>query len=272
MNINLPKYNQTVYAELLQAMVWNNKCALCAATGTGKSYIAAKFVQEAVIEQDTLILVPFRASAKIWNTLLPQATTMTYQGLLYNRPELAKYKLIICDEMHHLGADEWGKVFNELMENYHGKLLGLTATPIRFLDGNRNIAKEFFDGNDIQGVQLSEAIQKKILPTFEYVTALYDLPESKGNNELTEKLYSRLDFLRNEYSFQNILRKHLAGILSRRSSSWIPSRRYPKSWIPAGRSSRTLFIWTHIPNIQERKMPKPMNNSRISTGTASCML
>lgn len=55
MNINLPKYNQTVYAELLQAMVWNNKCALCAATGTGKSYIAAKFVQEAVIEQDTLI-------------------------------------------------------------------------------------------------------------------------------------------------------------------------------------------------------------------------
>lgn len=65
MNINLPKYNQTVYAELLQAMVWNNKCALCAATGTGKSYIAAKFVQEAVIEQDTLILVPFRASAKM---------------------------------------------------------------------------------------------------------------------------------------------------------------------------------------------------------------
>ena len=108
MNINLPKYNQTVYAELLQAMVWNNKCALCAATGTGKSYIAAKFVQEAVIEQDTLILVPFRASAKIWSTLLPQTTTMTYQGLLYNRPELAKYKLIICDEMHHLGADEWG--------------------------------------------------------------------------------------------------------------------------------------------------------------------
>ena len=97
------------------------------------------------------------------------------------------------------------------MENYHGKLLGLTATPIRFLDGNRNIAKEFFDGNDIQGVQLSEAIQKKILPTFEYVTALYNLPETKGNNELTEKLYSRLDFLRNEYSFQNILRKHLAG-------------------------------------------------------------
>lgn len=48
MNINLPKYNQTVYAELLQAMVWNNKCALCAATGTGKSYIAAKFVQEAL--------------------------------------------------------------------------------------------------------------------------------------------------------------------------------------------------------------------------------
>lgn len=45
MNINLPKYNQTVYAELLQAMVWNNKCALCAATGTGKSLIMASELQ-----------------------------------------------------------------------------------------------------------------------------------------------------------------------------------------------------------------------------------
>lgn len=213
MNINLPKHNQQTYAELLQTMVWKNKCALCAATGTGKSYIAAKFVQEARIEQDTLILVPSRVSAKIWKMLLPQAATMTYQGLLYNRPDLSEYKLIICDEMHHLGADKWGKVFTKLTESYHGKLLGLTATPIRFLDGNRNIAEEFFDGNVIQGVQLSDAIQKKILPTFEYVTALYDLPESrKGRkNELTERLYSRLDFLRNEYSFQNILQKHLTG-------------------------------------------------------------
>lgn len=213
MNINLPKHNQQTYAELLQNMVWKNKCALCAATGTGKSYIAAKFVQEARIEQDTLILVPSRASAKIWKMLLPQAATMTYQGLLYNRPDLSEYKLIICDEMHHLGADKWRKVFTKLTESYHGKLLGLTATLIRFLDGIRNITEEFFDGNVIQGVQLSDAIQKKILPTFEYVTALYDLPESrKGRkNELTERLYSRLDFLRNEYSFQNILQKHLTG-------------------------------------------------------------
>lgn len=211
MNINLPEHNQPVYAELLQTMNDHNKCALCAATGTGKSYIAAKFIQKLNIEQNTLILGPSRPSLKIWKSLLPEATIMTYHGLMYNRPNLDLYKIIICDEMHHLGADEWGKAFSELTEDYRGKLLGLTATPIRFLDKNRNIADEFFDGNIVSGVQLSEAIQKRILPTFEYITALYDIPETKkkNNNPVTEKLYRRLDFLQNEYSFQNILKKHL---------------------------------------------------------------
>lgn len=211
MNINLPEHNQPVYAELLHTMTCYNKCALCAATGTGKSYITAKYIQETDIEQDTLILGPSRPSLKIWHILLPKATYMTYQGMMYNRPDLSRYKMIICDEMHHLGADEQRKAFSELTAGYSGKLLGLTATPIRFLDNHRNIADEFFDGNIVSGVQLSEAIQKRILPTFEYITALYDIPETKkkNNNPVTDKLYRRLDFLQNEYSFQIILKKHL---------------------------------------------------------------
>lgn len=211
MNINLPEHNQPVYAELLHTMTCRNKCALCAATGTGKSYITAKYIQEMDIEQDTLILGPSRPSLKIWKSLLPEASHMTYQGMMYNRPDLSRYKIIICDEMHHLGADEWGKAFSELTAGYSGKLLGLTATPIRFLDKHRNIADEFFDGNIVSGIQLSEAIRESILPTFEYITALYDIPETKkrSNNPFTEKLYYRLDFLQNEYSFQNILIKHL---------------------------------------------------------------
>lgn len=210
--INLPAYNQSVYNTLRHSME-KRKCALCAATGTGKSYITAKYVIEEGIEQDTLIVVPSLASMETWSRLLPETDLATYQGLTLNRPDLSGYKLVIYDEMHHLGADEWGKTFLELTEHYKGKLLGLTATPVRYLDNNRNIADEFFDGNIVRGVQLSEAIERKILPTFEYITALYDIPKAKKKEQTpyTEKLYHRLDFMQNEYSFQNILRKHLMG-------------------------------------------------------------
>lgn len=97
---------------------------------------------------------------------------MTYQGMMLKRPNFSMYKLIICDEMHHLGADNWGEVFRELATHPEQKILGLTATPIRYLNDNRNMVTEFFDGNLVEGVQLSEAIRDGILPSFEYITAL----------------------------------------------------------------------------------------------------
>ena len=87
----------------------------------------------------------------------------------------------------------WGTVFTEFTSSYKHRLLGLTATPVRFLDNNRNIADEFFNRNIVAGVQLSEAIRQRILPTFEYITALYDVPVTKKDRHdlFTEKLYSR---------------------------------------------------------------------------------
>ena len=70
----------------------------------------------------------------------------------------------------------------------------------------------FFDGNMVAGVQLPQAINDGILPTFEYITALYSVPQWKRRtNSYTEKLYSRFDLISNEYSCRNILKKHLEG-------------------------------------------------------------
>lgn len=56
--IHLKKHNIPVYEKLEAKMKKVHRCALVAATGTGKSYIAAKYVCDHDLQSGTLILVP----------------------------------------------------------------------------------------------------------------------------------------------------------------------------------------------------------------------
>ena len=51
------------------------------------------------------------------------------------------------------------------------KLLGLTATNIRYLDNNRDMSEELFDGHIASDMTLGEAVVRGILPAPNYVTA-----------------------------------------------------------------------------------------------------
>ena len=51
------------------------------------------------------------------------------------------------------------------------KLLGLIATNIRYLDNDRDMSEELFDGHIASDMTLGEAIVRGILPTPNYVTA-----------------------------------------------------------------------------------------------------
>lgn len=58
------------------------------------------------------------------------------------------YDVIIADEFHHCGAEEWGKgVTHILNANESAKVVGFTATPIRYSDGGRNMADEIIGYN-----------------------------------------------------------------------------------------------------------------------------
>lgn len=211
--IELKPHNIQPYRELRKKMASADRCVLVSATGTGKTYLAGKYAEDSgwTGPGDVLVLAPKNAAKLAWGKVLPQAELMTYQKMLLKRPALGGYKLIICDETHHLGAAEWGKVYRALTDSYSGKILGLTATPVRYLDNERNIADEYFHGNLVAGVQLPQAIDEGILPSFDYITALYDVPKWKRKpNPYTEKLYSSFDLLANEYSCRNILKKHLS--------------------------------------------------------------
>ena len=72
---------------------------------------------------------------------------------------------IIMDEFHRTGAEHWGERVQKLLAPCpDAKLLGLTATNVRYLDNNRDMAEELFDGRIAFEMTLSEAIVRGVLP------------------------------------------------------------------------------------------------------------
>lgn len=70
---------------------------------------------------------------------------------------------IILDEFHRCGAAEWGKGVQNLLNMYPDvPVLGLSATNIRYLDNQRDMADELFGGNVASEMTLGEAIVRGI--------------------------------------------------------------------------------------------------------------
>lgn len=174
--IELLEHNKETYKRLCETLETNNKCALVQATGTGKSYIAGKYIEEHA--NTALILVPTNAISGAWSELLKdveqEVDIVTYQAFAKEPDNYLEYDLVIADEMHHLGSDVWGKKFVETyLQSENHKIIGLTATEIRYLDNSRDMAEEIFENVRVDGCDLPTAINTGVLPTFKYVSALY---------------------------------------------------------------------------------------------------
>ena len=114
---------------------------------------------------------------------------LTYAKLMHNEDCIPKLNpsYIILDEFHRCGAMEWGRSVKLLLEIHpNAKVLGLSATNIRYLDNQRDMAQELFDGNIASELSLGEAIGRNILPAPTYVCAMYDY--QKELNRLKERM------------------------------------------------------------------------------------
>ena len=221
--ITLKQHNIKPYTELCVTLSQHGKCAYIAATGTGKSYIAARYIEDYHEQDKCIVITPTTIIGDNWKKLLPDINTLTYHGSCVNEDIesiLLDKSVIILDEFHHIGAEKWGKPFFDILDKFEGKIIGLSATPIRYLDNCRNMVDEFFDGVCVNGLSLPEAIDKAVLPSFQYITALYNLPDiinnsrsliiSEGLKDSTKTLFQQLDIMSSKYSFNNILMKYLS--------------------------------------------------------------
>lgn len=179
MSIHLFKHNQEAYNSVTAMLEREKMAAVIHPTGTGKSLIAFKLAEEHPSEK-FLWLSP---SEYIYQTQLENLGMefdniqfMSYSRLMKNEDSIETLHpdYIILDEFHRCGAAEWGKSVRKLLNACpDAKRLGLSATNIRYLDNQRNMAEEIFDGKIASEMTLGEAIVRGILPEPKYVIAMY---------------------------------------------------------------------------------------------------
>lgn len=179
MSIHLFEHNQKAYEAVTEMLEKDGMAAVIHPTGTGKSMIAFKLVEEHPLNH-FLWLSPseyiYQTQVENLNMKFPNIQFMSYSRLMKNedRIETLYPDYIILDEFHRCGAREWGKSIKKLLDTYpDARRLGLSATNIRYLDNQRNMAEEIFNGKIASEMTLGEAIVREILPEPKYVIAMY---------------------------------------------------------------------------------------------------
>ncbi|WP_300902999.1 Helicase associated domain protein [uncultured Clostridium sp.] len=229
---DLRPHNRYTYKEVKAVLENKNRVAVPNATGTGKSFIILQILFDYRYKK-SIVLAPTNEILDGLKKLAPWSITnckfYTYSKFfaLYSKGKLEELNidLIILDEMHRAGALNWGKAVKYVLnKNNNSKIIGLSATPIRFLDNNRDMINELFYGSATTPISLSEAIVRKILPMPIYVSAMYDLDkEIEKKLRLMKSLNISLEDKRKyieelnvykgkwerESKIENIIKKHL---------------------------------------------------------------
>ena len=189
--IELYKHNKESYEKIKSMFETENKAAVVQPTGTGKSFLMLKWIEDykdeniVVLTSSNAILTQIYNYAKSFNCLdiFKNVKAFTYTKFLYmTSKEIKELKAdkIIIDEFHRTGAYNWYKKVNILLSSHEdADVLGLSATPIRYLDNARNMVEELLDDNVANEITLGEAVYRGILPKFNYITACYTHDDTK---------------------------------------------------------------------------------------------
>jgi len=180
MNNLFPHNQQAVNAVLDHYSNGHKKAAVVHATGTGKSYIIAAVVEH---YNKCLVIAPNDYVLAETQKLCKRGTEfITYIAAMFGHAADTDYDLIVLDEYHRAGAPEWGAAVQKIISNNpNARLLGTTATDVRYLDALRNMSDELFDGNVVSRISLAEAWVRNILIPPVYVTGLYTFDEIARN-------------------------------------------------------------------------------------------
>ena len=233
MRTQLYSHNKTAYQKVMKAFETADRTCVVHPTGTGKSYIVAavseSFKKVLILAPNDFVLDQQKKEIA-WHK---GVTYRNYQWLIHNVTDITeKYDLIVLDEFHRTGADVWGAAVCLLIESQpQAKVLGTTATPVRYLDKERNMADELFDNHVACTMSIAEAWNRNILPIPTYVTGIFKfdrlIQEASDRINSSKQLSGkakrtriyrlnnkRLDWEKS-MGMSNILRRHLPKDLRR---------------------------------------------------------
>lgn len=184
MGVTLYQHNVDAYVEASWMLRKTKRAAIVHPTGTGKAFIGFRLCEDHAKERICWLSPSesiFETQKENWKRAgggdLGNITFLTYAKLMITPGEDVndiKPDYIILDEFHRCGARAWGKGVQRLMRaNRNVPVLGLSATAIRYLDNQRNMADELFHGNVASELTLGDAIVRGILNPPRYVLGLY---------------------------------------------------------------------------------------------------
>ena len=195
MAITLFRHNSQAYLAAAEMLQKTGRAAVIHPTGTGKSFIGFKLCEDHP-ESRICWLAPSEYIFRTQTENLKEATGIelpenvrffTYAKLTCLTEEerkAIKPDFIVLDEFHRCGAAVWGEGVRKLLEEFsEAKVLGLSATAIRYLDSQRDMSDELFDGNVASEMSLGEAIVRGILKAPRYVLSVYSWQESLRSYE-----------------------------------------------------------------------------------------
>ncbi len=231
MEIELYKHNEIAYEKTKEMFKETDRCAIIHPTGTGKSYIALKWLFDNKDKKAIYVTSHLAIKDQLERTIrdndlsledFPNLKIVTYSSLLHNND--MKTDLIVLDEFHRAGAPKWGEAVKRFLDNNkESKVLGLTATPVRYLNRNRDMSDEIFGGNVASHITLPKAIAEGILPPPTYINAIYSFKEEiekieekiskitdkERQKELEEELKLAKRTIENAENIEDIFKKYM---------------------------------------------------------------
>ena len=244
--IRLKDYQQRAYDNINKIFEDKKFAQVILPTGAGKSFVALAQMQQYALthpNEKMLYLAPQdeilnqiksyivkyvhgkkgtvgKTEDEIIAEIFPNITFETYSGLLAKRgQEVIKnqYGMIVLDELHRTGAKEWEGKIDTLFENQdkNVKVLGITATPTRDVDGrdmaNETAKKLGYTDEEIKqrkhlasNMTLENAIRMGYVVNPKLVYCKYDLISSGKMDELR----ARIDSIEDETKRAEELQKY----------------------------------------------------------------
>ena len=256
--IGLYSHNAAAYKNVKEMLKEKDKVCIIHATGTGKSFISLQLIYDTLKNSNKkiLFLAPRNGILEqiqehisnlplnIDRTIFKKGLVLeTYDSLLTkSRSELENLPidLLICDECHRIGAEEWKARIDILTESHPNmKTFGITATPVRARGTSKeeDVSETFFEGNVASTYSLAEAIAEGVLPKPNYHAAIAVLEgECAELEEKVENCYARKA---DKIKYQKMLRKIREKIVSGDSATEIMQEHVKKTgkyiyFCPAG--------------------------------------
>ena len=183
METKLFKHNEEAYKKIAAMIAEKGRAAVVHPTGTGKMFIAAQWLVDHPNDSFLFMAPTYEIIEQFEETLrkfgkdrddFPFLTTAIYEQGKKEVLQRTHFDKIVLDEFHRCGAPVWGETVNTILDyNKNAEILGLSATPVRVLDNQKDMADILFKDAVASTMTLEEAMVDEILPCPIYICSQF---------------------------------------------------------------------------------------------------